>query len=96
MMAGLAGRVWSFDGLFDAVLLQTAERGTSMPVSKGELVELGKGRVCVIVGVEEDENIPEGHFAAWFGEINEAGVPIIWTVPAAYFKLIEGPFDWRH
>jgi hypothetical protein len=56
-----------------------------MDLSKGELVILDK-KLCVVVGTEQDEGVPEGHLAVWFGDTAEDGIsPEVWTVPAEYF-----------
>jgi hypothetical protein len=74
-----------------------------MPTWKrGDLVELG-GRLAVVVGVEGDPNVPEGHIAAWFGdprsEPKSQGAggkqPEVWTVPAEYFVAAAPPV-WKH
>lgn len=62
---------------------------------KGDFAQLN-GRVCVIVGIEGDPNVPEGHVAAWFGERGESGPPEAWTVPAEYFLPLDAPPIYCH
>ncbi len=57
---------------------------------RGDFVELD-GLPAVVVGTEEDPEVPEGHVTLWFGEprgkrLSEGGTgglrPEVWTVPA--------------
>jgi hypothetical protein len=59
---------------------------------KGNFVEVD-GLIAVVVATDEDENVPGGHLAVWFGEPptsrksdgGSGGVsPEVWTVPAEY------------
>lgn len=70
---------------------------------RGDFVELN-GRVAVVVGVEGEPDIPEGHVALWYGEAQGqdatagdtgAGPVQVWTVPAEYCGLGPEPI-YRH
>ena len=66
-----------------------------MAFGKGDFVLLGD-RLCVVVGTDEDPDVPEEHLAVWFGpDTAEGTVPEVWTVPAAYFRK-SGPPSVRH
>jgi len=64
-----------------------------MPIwNRGDLVELD-GLLAVVVGVDADPGVPEGHVAVWFGEPqchrkSKGGLggqrPEVWTVPEQY------------
>jgi hypothetical protein len=60
------------------------------PWKRGDFVECD-GLLAVVVAVEEDPQVPEGHVALWFGQPqgrrrSEGGSgglrPEVWTVPA--------------
>ena len=66
-----------------------------MAFGKGDFVLLGE-RLCVVVGTEDDPDVPEEHLAVWFGPDGEGDkVPEVWTVPAEYFREA-GPPNIRH
>lgn len=69
----------------------------------GNLVELD-GLLAVVVGVEGDPNVPEGHVALWFGDpscvrTSEGGPdgqrPAVVTVPTELLVAAAEPV-WRH
>ena len=55
----------------------------------GKFVNVG-GSIGVIVGIPDDENIPEDHYAIWYGQISETvlGKPRVRTVPIEYCEFI--------
>jgi hypothetical protein len=66
---------------------------------RGDLVELD-GLLAVVVGVEGDAEVPDGHVALWFGEPrcrrkSQGGPgrqrPEVWTVPEEYCVPAAGP-----
>jgi hypothetical protein len=70
---------------------------------RGDLVELD-GLLAVVISVEGDAGVPEGHIAVWFGDPrcvrkSQGGSggqrPEIWTVPADLFIKAEPPV-WKH
>jgi hypothetical protein len=54
------------------------------------------GQVCVVVGVEGDQNVPEEHVAAWFGHFDMTGAPEVWTIPVEYFSPLDKPPTYCH
>lgn len=70
---------------------------------RGDLVELD-GLLAVVVGIEGEPHVPEGHIAVWFGDPrcirkSEGGPsgqrPQVVTVPAEYFVAAADPI-WQH
>lgn len=70
---------------------------------RGDLVEMD-GLLAVVVGVEGDLDVPQGHLAVWFGDPrcerkSEGGTggqqPEIWTVPTEYLVAAAPPI-WKH
>lgn len=59
---------------------------------KGDFVEID-GLMTVVVATSENENVPDGHLAVWYGSptarrISDGGgggmIPEAWIVPAEY------------
>jgi hypothetical protein len=49
-------------------------------------------RLCVVVGTDCDEGVPDDHLAVWFGPSVEGGpAPEVYTVPANYFEKAPPP-----
>lgn len=66
---------------------------------RGQLVELD-GLLAVVVGIDADPWVPEGHVALWFGEPrtirkSQGGpgglTPEVWTIPAEYCTPAAAP-----
>ena len=62
------------------------------PYRKGDFVHLdGSGVGIVVATPEEDAQVPEEHLGVWFGTLDEAGSPEVWTVPAEYLRPAPAP-----
>jgi hypothetical protein len=67
------------------------------PRQKGDLVELD-GRLALVVGLQGDPNVPEGHLALWFGDVRgwqrSEGKTRgeVWTFPEEY--CLAAGHDW--
>ena len=63
-----------------------------MEFQKGDLVRLGGKRLCVVVGTDLDDGVPEAHLAVWFGSADDVQTaPEVWTVPADQFEKASPP-----
>ena len=70
---------------------------------RGEFVEFNND-VAVVVGIAGEADVPDGHVALWFGEVDGftkahdgtgGKLPVVWTVPADYCRPANPP-DMRH
>jgi hypothetical protein len=57
-------------------------------LSVGTFVEVG-GDLGVIVGLSGSDNVPEEHYAVWYGQTaGETSTPLCRTVPIDYCKPV--------
>jgi hypothetical protein len=57
----------------------------SMGYEIGQFVTLDHSGVGVVVLVPDGDARPDDHIGVWFGTCDDAGAPIVCTVPADYF-----------
>ena len=50
----------------------------------GQFVHLDGSGVGVVARLPNDDTVPDEHLGVWFGTCDDAGAPIICTVPAEY------------
>lgn len=67
-----------------------------MKPAAGCLVLWNKKVAAVVDPAPCDPPVPEGHLMLWFGEINEVGAAVLWTVPEEYCQPLPSPSEIRH
>lgn len=67
-----------------------------MNCTPNQLVRCHQQIAAVVARYPDDAWVPEDHLALWYGEVNEQGYPVVWTVPSDCCQALQLPLEVRH